>query len=158
DVFPKFLRSGVYRPEPSKQTLSNAMDVGDPSNLARLLHIYRNDLKALKSEILSWSVSDEEIRTLIKKTYHKTGYILDPHGAVAVAGMHRYLKEEPDFGRGVVLETAHPAKFLDIVEPILECRIPIPEQLKAALEKEKKSLKLSNRYEEFKQFIMDHHS
>ncbi len=158
DVFPQFLRTGVYRPEPSKQTLSNAMDVGDPSNLARLLHIYHDDLKTLKKEIRSWSVTDRETKTLIKKIHDETGYILDPHGAVAVAGMHRYLEEEPEFGRGVVLETAHPAKFLDIVEPILDCRVPIPERLQAALEKEKESLRLSNRYEEFKQFLMAHHS
>ena len=157
DVFPQFLRTGVYRPEPSKQTLSNAMDVGDPSNLARLLHIYHDDLKTLKKEIRSWSVTDRETKTLIKKIHDETGYILDPHGAVAVAGMHRYLEEEPEFGRGVVLETAHPAKFLDIVEPILDCRVPIPERLQATLEKEKESLRLSNRYEEFKQFLMAHH-
>lgn len=139
-TFLNFLKTGKYQPMPSQTTLSNAMDVGDPSNFARLFDLYKKDWEALKRDFYSASFTDEETVAAIAKVYQETGYIMDPHGAVGYLG----LKAFPKPCEGIFLETAHPAKFQETVEKAIGTNITIPSRLKECLNKPKKSLKLKN--------------
>jgi threonine synthase len=129
----RFLRSGHFTACPSVPTLSSAMDVGDPSNLARILHLYQNNLPNLKRDLVGRSVSDRETRECIRRTYDEFGYVLDPHSAVGLVALEQELEDRPGV-EGVVLATAHPAKFAEVVEPILEQSLPIPPRLARCLE------------------------
>ena len=133
DGVPRYLRSGHFTPCPSVPTLSSAMDVGDPSNLARILHLYGDDLACLREDLTGRSVSDEETRLCIRRTYDDLGYTLDPHSAVGLVALEQELKDRPGV-TGVLLATAHPAKFAEVVEPVLEQSLPIPPQLACCLE------------------------
>jgi len=133
DGVPRYLRSGHFTPRPSVPTLSSAMDVGNPSNLARILHLYGDDLACLREDLTGRSVSDEETRCCIRRTYDDLGYTLDPHSAVGLVALERELKDRPGV-TGVLLATAHPAKFAEVVEPVLEQSLPIPPQLARCLE------------------------
>ena len=133
DGVPRFLQSGRFTPLPSVPTLSSAMDVGDPSNLARILHLYQNNLPKLKSDLVGRSVSDKETQECIRRTYDDFGYVLDPHTAVGLAALELEMKDRPGTD-GVLLATAHPAKFAEVVEPILERSLPIPQRLARCLE------------------------
>src|SRR5690606_8390512 len=115
DVVPEYLQSGLFQPRPSLQTISNAMDVGNPSNFARLLDLYDNDREAMAEVLYGCSFTDAETRKAMRDVFERTGYTLDPHGAVGYLGIRRFL---PEFGPavGVFLETAHPGKFRDVVE------------------------------------------
>lgn len=141
DAVPELLRTGVYRPKPSLRTLSTAMDVGDPSNLARILHLYDGDLDGLRKGLVSRSVSDEETRATIVDVHRRTGRILDPHTAVGFAALEREMEGRPD-SVGVVLSTAHPAKFAEVVEPLLGQSLPIPPALARGLNGERKVIPL----------------
>jgi threonine synthase len=132
-VVPELLRTGRYHPRPSIRTLSTAMDVGDPSNLARILHLYGHDLDRLRRDLKARSVSDEETRTSIRETYARTGYLLDPHSAVGLKALEATLKDRPG-EVGVLLATAHPAKFAEVVEPIVDEAIPLPPELARCME------------------------
>ena len=136
DTVPEYLFTGKLRPRPSVQTLSTAMDVGNPSNLARILHLYGNDLDALRKDVMGRKISDEETRTSIRKVHDETGYVLDPHSAVGFRALEEELKDRPG-EIGVVLATAHPAKFAEVVEPVLGQEIPIPPELAACMERER---------------------
>ncbi|WP_318312543.1 threonine synthase [Flagellimonas crocea] len=153
DVVPKFMESGVYEPMPSVATISNAMDVGDPSNFVRIRHLYQDDLETLKKSLSSHSFTDENTKAIMKEVYSKTGYVMDPHGAVGYLGLKEYQKSDPNTF-GIFLETAHPVKFLDVVEDTLEISPKIPPQIMKVMDKEKKSYKISS-YEELKQFLLD---
>ena len=133
DGVPQFLRAGQFTPRPSVPTLSSAMDVGDPSNLSRILHLYQNNLPDLKGDLVGRSISDKETQDCIRRTYDDFGYILDPHTAVGLTALEREMKKRPGTD-GIVLATAHPAKFAEVVEPILEQKIEIPAQLARCLE------------------------
>lgn len=136
DGVPTYLETGDFQPRPSVQTLSTAMDVGNPSNLARILHLYDHDLPRLRADLQGTSVSDKETRECIRRVYDQTGYLLDPHTAVGYQGLERALKDRPS-ETGIVLATAHPAKFAEVVEPILGESLPLPSELAACLERER---------------------
>ncbi len=152
DVVPKYMEKGVYEPMPSIATISNAMDVGDPSNFVRIRHLYQNDLETLQNNLSSYSFSDEATKKTMKEVYTKTGYVMDPHGAVGYLGLKEYLKSHPDTF-GIFLETAHPVKFLDVVEATLGISPAIPPQIQKVMDKEKKSHRIAN-YEELKQYLL----
>jgi len=145
--FTEYLKTGNFTAKPSVKTISNAMDVGNPSNFARILELYQDNLENIRQDVISQSFSDAETANAIKEVYQKNHYIMDPHGAVAYLGLKAFSPT------GIFFETAHPAKFLDIVEPIINQKIEIPERLKSCLEKEKKSIKLSKDFLDFKNFL-----
>lgn len=151
DTVPRFLIDGMYDPKPSKATVSNAMDVGNPSNFVRIQEMYDNDLNAFKKDFSSFSFSDKETIVALKHIYKTSGYIAEPHGAVGYLGLKKELKNNPE-SIGVFLETAHPVKFLDIVEEALNVKLPIPAQIESVMGKEKKSIKINN-YEDLKAFL-----
>ena len=151
DTVPNYLVAGVYSPKPSKATISNAMDVGNPSNFIRIRELFNNDLNALKSAFSSYSFSDDETRETMKKIYGDSGYVADPHGAVGYLGLKKYGLKETEFG--VFLETAHPVKFLDVVEETLPVKVAIPAQIQKVINNKKVAIKASN-YEDLKAFLM----
>ncbi|MFC6095927.1 threonine synthase [Flavobacterium qiangtangense] len=152
DTVPKFLKTGKYDPKPSKATISNAMDVGNPSNFIRIQELYGNDLENFRNDFSSYSFSDEETKQAILEIYKKSNYIAEPHGAVGFLGLKRELEKYPN-SIGIFLETAHPIKFSDSVQEILSVKLSIPEQIESVLDKEKKSSKISN-YEDLKAFLL----
>lgn len=151
DIVPNYLETGVYTPKPSKQTISNAMDVGDPSNFIRIQEIYKNDDSLLKKHVSSYSFSDKETKKAMVKIHKKSGYIADPHGAVGYLGLKKYFKNKK--AQGIFLETAHPIKFLDVVEPVLNTTIKFPPQILEVINNKKIAVKIS-KYEELKQFLL----
>ncbi len=160
DVFYNYLLTGRYEPKPSKQTLANAMDVGDPSNFARIINLYSQDGKLSPEEthrritslISGATYSDEQIREAMRSCYAETGYILDPHGACGYRALQEQLQPSEV---GVFCETAHPAKFKEKVDEILGIDIDIPERLAAFMRGEKQSVNIPNDFEAFKAFLMN---
>lgn len=152
DIFLQYLQTGVYTPRPSVQTIANAMDVGDPSNFARVLDLYNCSHNAIKAEISGVSYSDEQIRNTVKDTFKRTGYLLDPHGACGYQALKDKLEKEEI---GVFLETAHPAKFLETVEAIIGQSIIIPEKLQAFMKGEKQSIGMSKEFTDFKKLLLN---
>lgn len=150
DVVPSYLESGHYQARPSVKTISNAMDVGNPSNFARMLELYGHRVETMRDEIHGERVSEDETKQEIERVFEKVNYALDPHGAVASAALARYLEHHR--GAGVFLETAHPAKFADIVEPIIG-RIEAPRALRECLKKEKQATVLPNDFQALKSFL-----
>ena len=151
DTVPNYLIDGVYKPKPSKATISNAMDVGNPSNFIRIQELFNNDLEALKKAFSSYSFSDDETRATMKTIYKNSSYVADPHGAVGYLGLQKHNLQENEFG--VFLETAHPVKFLDVVEETLPVKVEIPEQIKKVINNTKAAIKAST-YEDLKAFLM----
>ena len=151
DTVPNYLFEGIYAPKPSKATISNAMDVGNPSNFIRIKELFNNDLKALKSAFSSYSFTDDETRETMKSIYKNSAYVADPHGAVGYLGLKKYGLKENEFG--VFLETAHPVKFLDVVESTLPVKVEIPEQIQKIINNKKVAIKASN-YADLKAFLM----
>lgn len=151
DIVPNYLETGIYAPKPSKQTISNAMDVGDPSNFVRILEIFKNDDSELKEVLSSYSFTDKETQNAMKEIKEKHHYIADPHGAVGYLGLKKYGIDANTFG--IFLETAHPVKFLNVVEPIINETIDLPKQIKEVIDKEKVSIKIST-YTALKQFLL----
>jgi threonine synthase len=152
DIFYKYLQTGKYKPTSSLQTLANAMDVGDPSNFARVYDLYKGNHKAITSYISGCTFTDDMIRESVKECYHNNGYILDPHGACGYRALKEGLRPEE---KGVFCETAHPAKFKDTVEPIIGTEIKIPKRLAAFMSGEKKSVSMSKEFKDFKAFLMN---
>ncbi len=138
DVVPEYFSTGNYKPQKAVATISNAMDVGDPSNFVRILEIFGHDIEALKKMVSSVSVSDEVTKATIINTYREDKYLLDPHGAVAYAALKDYLAVNRN-EKGIFLETAHPVKFYDVVEPVIGEEVPIPVSVKLQMQQEKKS-------------------
>jgi threonine synthase len=147
------MKTGRYSPKPSSPTISNAMDVGDPSNFVRIRNLYGNDLARLSKNLSSFSFTDPETKQAIGKIHKQSGYIADPHGAVGYLGLKAYLAEHPEIF-GIFLETAHPVKFLEVVEGTLGIRLDIPPQIEKVLRKEKKSVNIST-YQELKTFLLN---
>lgn len=152
DVFFQYLNSGVYTPKASVQTIANAMDVGDPSNFARVLDLYGHSHEAIKNDISGCTYTDEQISETLLDCYRKHGYLLDPHGAVGYRALSEYLESDEV---GVFLETAHPAKFKDTVDRILGEDISIPEKLQAFMKGTKQSINLPKDFASFKAFLMN---
>lgn len=150
DTVPNYLEDGNYVPKPSKATISNAMDVGNPSNFIRIQELFDNDIKKIKEHFSSYSFSDDATRETMKKVYNETSYVADPHGAVGYLGLQEYDLSENELG--IFLETAHPVKFLDVVVDTLNVEVEIPAQIKKVIDKEKVAIQVSN-YEELKAFL-----
>jgi len=151
DTIPRFLKSGIYEAKSSIATISNAMDVGNPSNFVRIQELYNHDLSEFKKDFSSYTYSDEETKEAMKNCYKNSGYVLEPHGAVGYLGLKKELEKHPE-AIGFFLETAHPIKFIDVVEPVLNVKIEIPTQIKSVIGKEKVSLKIKN-YDQLKAFL-----
>ncbi|MDR3218797.1 MAG: threonine synthase [Dysgonamonadaceae bacterium] len=151
DVFLQYLLTGFYRPKPSVQTLANAMDVGDPSNFVRILDLYHHNHETITQVISGFSCPDESIRETVRLCYESTGYLLDPHGACGyLALLENLLPGET----GIFLETAHPAKFKDTIEAIIQKTVEIPERLQVFMKGEKQSIELGKDFEGFKSFLI----
>lgn len=152
DIFYNYLQTGKYEPKPSKQTLANAMDVGDPSNFARVYDLYNGSWEAIKKDISGATYSDDNIRETMKECYQLTGYVLDPHGACGYRALREQLKPGDI---GVFCETAHPAKFKEKVDAIIGADIPIPERLAAFMKGKKQSIEMSKDFADFKKFLLE---
>ena len=151
DVFYNFLQTGKYEPKPTIQTLANAMDVGDPSNFARIYDLYGKSHERISSLISGATYSDEQIRQTMRQCYEETGYILDPHGACGYQALADGLQPGEV---GVFCETAHPAKFKEKVDDILGIDVEIPERLAAFMRGEKQSVQMSKDFNDFKAYLM----
>jgi threonine synthase len=152
NVVTQYLATKLFEPKPSIQTISNAMDVGNPSNFIRIQEIYKNNFKALKNNLTSFSFTDYQTREALKELYGELNYVADPHGAVGYLGCKEYLKTNPDV-HCVFLETAHPTKFLDVVENVINEKQPLPYQIQAVMGKEKVSVMIST-YADLKTFLL----
>lgn len=151
DIFYQYLQTAEYNPRPSVQTIANAMDVGNPSNFVRVLDLYDKSLNNIKEDVSASRYSDDEIRTIVKSTFDATGYLLDPHGA---CGYQALVDSLVDDEVGVFFETAHPAKFKETVEIIIEKEVQIPAKLQAFMKGEKLSLAMNNNFEDFKEILL----
>jgi len=154
DVVPEFLRTGQMTPRASRRTISNAMDVGNPSNFARIVDLYGNDLKAIRRDIWGCSFSDEETLRIMHDVQERHGYVLDPHTAVGVLGWLSYAKQNQPSTHGIVLATAHPAKFAEVVARAIGVQPEMPERLAAFLDRPKKSVPFSNRFADLQAFLL----
>lgn len=152
DIFPNYLETSVFEPRASIPTLSNAMDVGNPSNFARIVHLYNHSHQNIQKDITGYRFKDEDVKKCLKETYEKTGYLLDPHGAIGYLALKDYLQKD-NSAQGIFLETAHPAKFIDTVEPIIDRKIEIPGKLQKFIEGESKTTPLSNNFEDLKSYL-----
>ena len=152
DIFYNYLLSGIYSPKASIQTIANAMDVGDPSNFARILDLYKSSHTEICNHISGATYTDDEIAATMKKCYEQTGYVLDPHGACGYQALKDNLKEGET---GVFLETAHPAKFKEKVDAILSTDIEIPTRLADFMKGKKQSLEMTSDFSAFKQFLLN---
>ncbi len=155
DIFYNYLQTGKYEPKASRQTIANAMDVGDPSNFARIYDLYKGDHAKITSLISGATYSDDQIRETMKDCYAKTGYILDPHGACGYRALSEQLK---DGEVGVFCETAHPAKFKDTVDSIIGCDVEIPARLAEFMKGKKQSVAMTKDFADFKTFLLNEES
>lgn len=153
DVFTRYLASGTFAPMAAVATISNAMDVGNPSNLVRIQQLYDHNYERLRSDISSYSIDDPTTAATIARVYEQHGYLLDPHGAVAYRALELYLADKPD-QKGFILETAHPIKFADVVEPITGQKIEAPASLGDLLQQTKKSLLMKPDYKALKAYLL----
>lgn len=154
NVVPEYLASGNFYPRPSVRTISNAMDVGNPSNFARMLDSFGSTWNIMREHISGYTFTDDQTRDVMRAVFHEKNYVLDPHGAVGYLAWKAYQKEHPD-ANGIVLETAHPAKFLEEVEAILDETITIPKLLADINEKEKRAIRMKKDYAAFRNFLLE---
>jgi threonine synthase len=163
DIVPAYLQTGDYRPKPARPTLSNAMDVGNPSNFVRILELFHQQLPDaahpqpvnpdLRQILSSTSISDAETIDTVRDLYSNHGYLPDPHGAVAYLALQRYLTAHPD-EKGIFLETAHPVKFYDTIEPVIGCNIPLPPSVAALLDRDKQRRHMAPKSADLKAFLL----
>ncbi|AZA90863.1 Threonine synthase [Chryseobacterium nakagawai] len=154
DIIPEYLKTKNYNPKKAVATLSNAMDVGDPSNFIRILELFNNEFDLLKNKISGYSVDDKVTIQTIREVYNRYHYILDPHSAVAFASLDEYINENPG-KKGFILGTAHPVKFPDAVENAIHTKIQIPQSLNDLMKKEKKTVEINSDFEELKRFLLN---
>ena len=154
DAVPRYLETGTYNPMPTIQTISNAMDVGNPSNFIRIQKIFNNDAVKMKKNLSGYRYTDQQTTKALKEIYDLKNYIADPHGAVGYLGLKEYLNQQKEDLYGVFLETAHPVKFFDSVNKTLKLEVAIPERLKDTLSKEKVSVPIKD-YSELKAYLLD---
>lgn len=153
DVVPEFFNSGNYQPKKAVATISNAMDVGDPSNFVRIMQLFQQQVSALKDKVSSVSVTDAITKETLLSVYKNHHYLCDPHGAVAYYALENYLNNHPG-NKGIFLETAHPVKFYDVVEPVINETVPVPEIIQQQLQLEKKSVVIKPGVTQFKEFLL----
>jgi len=155
-VVPEYLKTGQYQPMPSIPTLSNAMDVGAPSNFARIMDLYCSTWNNVTQDITGYSFDDESTKQAIRVVYDEHGYTIDPHGAVGYLALKQYLQENND-SQGIILETAHPSKFLSTVESVLEKKIEIPARLADLANLTKEATLMNPDYNHFKEWLVEHY-
>jgi len=155
DVVPEYLQHGSFHPRPSAQTISNAMDVGNPSNFVRMLELYQGDFDALTHDISGYAFSDQQTREAMRDVYLMNGYLLDPHGAIGYLGLKKYLSDSKESVSGIFLETAHPAKFREVVEDTLQCPIKVPQVLLDFMKNEKRTISMGSDFLSFKNFLLE---
>jgi threonine synthase len=153
DVVPEFFKTEQYLPKKAVATISNAMDVGDPSNFVRIMQLFQQQVSSLKNMVSSCSVSDAVTKDTLLSVFKEHQYLCDPHGAVAYHALDNYLQTHPG-DKGMFLETAHPVKFYDVVEPVIGQTVPVPETIQEQLKAEKKSIKIKSGPAELKQYLM----
>jgi len=153
DIVPKYLKTGEYIPKPSVATISNAMDVGNPSNFARMADLYGSTWNNIKNEVSGYSYNDESTKQGMKEVFDQYNYTIDPHGAVGYLAFKDYSKAHPE-SLGIVLETAHPAKFIDVVEPVLNQSVSIPKRLAILADKTKVATYLEKEFSLFKDWLI----
>jgi threonine synthase len=151
-VVPDYLLTEKFSPRASIPTISNAMDVGNPSNFARMLDLYDHQFKRLKADVTGYSFTDDETRRTVKSVFEASGYVLDPHGAVGYRGLKKYMDENAK-GDGIFLATAHPAKFREVVEPVIRQSVELPPRLQQFLSGVKKSVAISSRWEDLRSLL-----
>jgi len=154
DVVPHYLKTNIYNPRSSNQTMSNAMDVGNPSNFVRLLDLYHHRYDEFKKDMIGYAFTDEETRQAMLKVFRSGKYILDPHGAVGYLGLKKYMDERLNNVSGIFLETAHPGKFKDVVENVLNQNIQLPPTLQKFMQGKKQTIQLGASLQELKNFLM----
>jgi threonine synthase len=152
DIIPQYLKTGKYVPKPSIFTISNAMDIGDPSNFARILEIHNGDWEAVKKSIAGYSYADEETRVGMKDVISRTGYLMEPHGTIGYMALKEYQKSHDV--QGIVLETAHPAKFGEVVESVIGRKIEIPARLQEFMNRTKVATLIQPKFSELKSFLL----
>jgi threonine synthase len=153
NVVPRYLETGIFEPQPSRPTISNAMDVGNPSNFSRIIELYNHDHAAIKQDVVGFTFTDDATRHVMREVFQKHYYTLDPHGAIGYAAATAYLKQHPN-DDVILLETAHPAKFMDVVEKTLRIKIKIPNELTEVVNKKKLSVRMPANYQHFKNYLM----
>ena len=153
DVVTDYLQTEKYIAKKSVATISNAMDVGDPGNFIRILEIFNKEFISLKNVLTSYSISDEETRSVVKDVFLNKNYLLDPHGAVGYIALKKYLQIHPEL-QGIFLETAHPVKFYDVVEPIIQQSVPMPAAINDLLKKKKQSINMEVNYDAFREYLV----
>lgn len=153
DIVPQYLQSGTYAAREAVATLSNAMDVGNPSNFVRILEIFQQEFTALKGKLHAASVTDEATKATLARVYKEHNYLLDPHGAVGFLALEQYLSHTPG-QKGYLLETAHPVKFPDAVEEVTGEKIQYPESVQGLLGQEKKSIRMAPHFAALKDYLL----
>ena len=153
NTVPEFMQTENYQPKKAVATISNAMDVGDPSNFVRILELFHHQLGDLKRIFSSYSINDELTKAAIKEVYTNYQYLPDPHGAVGYIALRNYLAANPGT-KGMFLETAHPVKFYDVVEPIIREKVPVPASVAAILDNKKQATRMGTGYADFKEYLM----
>lgn len=155
DSVPQYLTNGLFQPKPSVDTISNAMDVGNPSNFARMGVLYDNSVESMRENITGYSFTNEETSQTMREVYGKFGYLLDPHGAVAYRAFDQYRKQNGTGVHGIILETAHPAKFGETVTSATSIQPPIPPQLAAHLHLTKQSIPMEANFKQLKEYLLN---
>ena len=150
---PEYLESGIYSPEKTKPTISNAMDVSDPSNFVRIQKIFNNDIQKIKKIIKAYSFNDNQTREAIKDVYNRNNYLMDPHSAIGYLGIKSYLSNHSTNSSGIFLSTAHPIKFKEQVQKSIGKEIPVPSRLKSIMGKSKRSIEI-NSYNDLKDQLL----
>lgn len=154
DSYPRYLKNGVFTAQASVQTISNAMDVGNPSNLGRIIDLFEGDVAQLAKVIPSYSFDDEQTRATLKAVYERSGYLLDPHGAVGFAAVEKQRALSGESHPAIVFETAHPAKFSETVNPLIAKEVAIPKRLALFMNRTKNAKRLSKNYDDFKSYLL----
>lgn len=154
NIIPEYLESGKFNPRPSVSTLSNAMDVGNPSNFARMAALYENSVEKMREDVVGYSFTDDQTKEALSKVYTESKYIMCPHTSVAYLGLKQEMAKESKKVSGVFLGTAHPAKFMDVIDESIAKEIVLPTSLKAAMAKEKKSIQMAPDFRLLKDFLL----
>jgi threonine synthase len=155
DAVPQFLQNGIYEAKQTIATLSNAMDVGNPSNFVRIMELFHHEVPAVKKILTSFSIGDNETKAAIKEVFNRHNYVLDPHGAVGYVSLQRYLGASEN-RKGFFLETAHPVKFYDVIEPVIHQKIDVPESIASLLKKPRQSVRMKAHDQELKDWLLRH--
>jgi threonine synthase len=153
DVVPHYMDTREYLPKKAIATISNAMDVGNPSNFVRILQLFNQQFEALQQKMSSVSVNDDDTRKTLLQVYQQYGYLLDPHGAVGYHALESYVRQNPGH-IGILLETAHPVKFYDVVEPVIGSQVPIPPAIEACLQQDKIATVMDANHQQLKEYLL----